>query len=134
MSKKRDIDRLAHFLLKFTVVEIKNDLKSKNSDSDIISTLRLVATIMQKAESYDYLKFSKKDSNETTVADICKIFNIDLKDFNVEDKKISDEDIREDLKKAGIKDAKIFKINVSDENSKAIKDMLESIIKKEGKK
>jgi len=138
MSKKRDLDRLGHFLLKFAVVEIKEDIESDDPKENAIDTLRIIASIMQKAESAKVFEFTKKDSNEMTVKDICDSMNIELP--NCDDCKKSDE-VKEEIQKAaehiakkfGLKNAGVVELNLSDEQSSALKNILDNISKGKNK-
>ena len=85
MSKKRDMDRLGHYLLKYIVIETKNYLDEENLRDRVLDTVHLISAIMAKVESSESFKFSKKDSIDMSISDICNVLKINVKKYKSDD-------------------------------------------------
>jgi len=140
MGKKRDLDRLGHFLLKFAVVEIKDNVDTsgnkKRVQLDVMDTLQLIATIMQKAESAAKFEFSSEDADTMTVQQVCDNMDIVCGDCeeNIDSNLKKDiQKVAEELaKKHGLKGAAVHEIKISSEQGKQLAEMLSKL--SEGKK
>ena len=147
MGRKRDTDRLGHVLLKYNAVETARIIGSFKDDTniktglkaieDMLDVMKTIGSIMSKAESADSFRFSNRDSEEMTVADICKELDIKLPSERAEREEELDEligDAAQSIaKKLGIDPAKIIvgKINGSEA---MLKDIEKAIKKHKGKK
>jgi len=139
MSRKRDMDRLGHFLLKFAVVEINEDLNSADPRANGLVTLKLIASIMQKAENAKMFEFTKKDAETMTVEEVCNAMDVEIPECDECKEKVAE--VKEEIKNAaesiakkfGLKKSpKVTEIKLSDEQAKIFGDMLSSLTK--GKK
>ena len=130
-STIRSLDRLAHFLLKFTAIEfaetsnknlevmsndestkIEKELSQAESLVRINETMKLVANIMQKAESVSGFEFTKEDASTMTVEDIRKQMGIE--DDGVIDIVNKLSSIKDILKKMEDSNSKVKVVELSD--------------------
>jgi len=155
MGRKRDTDRLGHVVLKYNAFETariingyKNDVAEEDCDEcklavaqvalkKMLDTMKTVGAIMSKAESAKMFAFSEKDSEDMSIADICKDMDIDLKTSGSEPKEDVDAMIKEAAEsiaeKMGIKSGDIV-ISKIGGNTDMLKDIMSVIKKHKGKK
>ena len=142
MSKKRDLDRLGHYMLKFAVAEMKDDVSNDEPKENVIDTLHLIATIMQKAEADNKFRFSKFDADNLTVKNICDSMNIDLSEYgwncDEDDKENINDKIKREAKKAAISIAKKLgldqDVKVTDSDKKQLDELFDILEKITGGK
>ena len=155
MGRKRDTDRLGHVVLKYNAVETariingyKNDLEKAESSKlrlklatnaleEMLDTMKVVGSIMSKAESAKMFAFSDKDADEMTITDICKDMEIDLKTSGSEPKEDVDaminEAAQEIAKKMGINPDNIVVGKIGG-SSEMLNEMMAVIKKHKGNK
>ncbi len=159
--KNRELDRLGHFVLKQLSInfvkqsrlkeEIEANKEVKNKDKrelykEIIEagieSQTIVARVMSAAENSSTFRFSRKDANTLTVQDVAGKLGIKLKKCCDKKKKDSGDDIAEKIESAskkiaeelGVEFDSIKAVADTPEVASEMKEMLEKLVKNQGKK